>query len=137
MAPGILLAVSPSRFLKPATAMKNRLQRVNEVLKRELSEIIAREVSFEPKVLVTIPAVQITSDLRHCSVFVSVIGEEYQKNDVIAELEEHRSTLQRELAKRVVIKYTPQLHFKLDDSIERGSRVLGIIQDLDEPPSEA
>ena len=117
--------------------MKNRLQRVNEVLKRELSEIIAREVSFEPKVLVTILAVQITSDLRHCSVFVSVIGEEYQKNDVIAELEEHRSTLQRELAKRVVIKYTPQLHFKLDDSIERGSRVLGIIQDLDEPPSEA
>ena len=121
----------------PATVMKNRLQRVNEVLKRELSEIVAREVNFEPKVLVTIPAVQITSDLRHCSVFVSVIGEEYQKNDVIAELEEHRSTLQRELAKRVVIKYTPQLHFKLDDSIERGSRVLGIIQDLDEPASEA
>jgi ribosome-binding factor A len=117
--------------------MKNRLQRVNEVLKRELSEIVAREANFGPEVLVTITAVQITSDLRHCSVFVSVIGQEYQKNDVITELEEHRSTLQRELAKRVVIKYTPQLHFKLDDSIERGSRVLGIIQDLDEPASEA
>jgi ribosome-binding factor A len=55
---------------------------------------------------------------------------------VIAELEEHRTALQRELSKRVVLKYTPHLHFKLDNSIERGNRVLEIIQDLDEPPRD-
>jgi ribosome-binding factor A len=44
--------------------------------------------------------------------------------------------LQRELAKRVVLKYTPHLHFKLDDSIERGSRVLEIMQDLELPPDD-
>jgi ribosome-binding factor A len=117
--------------------MKHRLERVNEVVKRELSELITRELSFGPAVLVTIPAVDISPDLKNCNVYVSVIGAEYQKSDVIAELEEHRTTLQRELSKRVVLKYTPHLHFKLDNSIERGSRVLEIIQDLEEPTGEA
>jgi ribosome-binding factor A len=116
--------------------MKHRLQRVNEVVKRELSELVSRELNFGQEVLVTIPAVDISPDLKRCTVYVSVIGANYQKTDVIAELEEHRINLQRELAKRVVLKYTPHLHFKLDNSIERGSRVLEIIQDLDEPPGE-
>jgi ribosome-binding factor A len=117
--------------------MKHRLQRVNEVVKRELSELISRELNFESEVLVTIPAVDISPDLKNCNVYVSVIGASYQKSDVITELEEeHRITLQRELSKRVVLKYTPHLHFKLDNSIERGNRVLEIIQDLDEPPRD-
>jgi ribosome-binding factor A len=48
-------------------------------------------------------------------------------------LEEQRGTLQRELAKRVVLKYTPHLNFKMDDSIERGTRVLEIMRDLEKP----
>jgi ribosome-binding factor A len=116
--------------------MKHRLERVNEVVKRELSELISRELNFGSEVLVTIPAVDISPDLKNCTVYVSVIGVNYQKSDVIAELEEHRKALQRELSKRVVLKYTPHLHFKLDNSIERGNRVLEIIQDLDEPPRE-
>ena len=116
--------------------MKHRLERVNEVVKRELSELISRELNFEPAVLVTIPAVEISPNLKQCNVYVSVIGASYQKSDVITELQEHRKTLQRELSKRVVLKYTPHLNFKLDDSIERGSRVLEIIQDIDEPPRE-
>jgi ribosome-binding factor A len=116
--------------------MKHRLERVNEVVKRELSELILRDLNFEPEVLVTITAVDISPDLKRCNVYVSVIGASYQKSDAIAELEEHRASLQRELSKRVVLKYTPHLHFKLDNSIERGSRVIEIIQDLDEPPRE-
>src|SRR5258707_4851819 len=116
--------------------MKHRLERVIEVVNRELSELILRDLNFEPAVLVTITAVDISPDLKQCHVYVSVIGASYQKSDVIAELEEHRTSLQRELSKRVVLKYTPHLHFKLDNSIERGSRVLEIIQDLEEPPRE-
>ncbi|MGA8657792.1 MAG: 30S ribosome-binding factor RbfA [Chthoniobacterales bacterium] len=112
--------------------MKHRLERVNEVLKRELSETVSREINFSPQVLVTIHAVEITSDLRQCQVFVSVIGKDDQKAKAISELTERRIDLQRELAKRVVLKYTPHLYFTLDDSIERGNRVLKIIQDLDE-----
>ena len=113
--------------------MKHRLERVNEVIKRELSEIISREINFSAQTLVTIHAVDVTPDLRQCHVFVSVIGKTDQKPRVLAELEEHRGMLQRELAKRVVLKYTPHLNFKLDKSIERGSRVLEIMQDLEKP----
>jgi ribosome-binding factor A len=116
--------------------MKHRLERVNEVLKRELSEIVSRDINFAAQVLVTIPAVTVSPDLRQCHVFVSVIGQETQKARVLEQLEEHRTTMQRELSKRVILKYTPHLYFKLDDSIERGSRVLKIIQDLDEPPAK-
>ena len=116
--------------------MKHRLERVNEVIKRELSEIISREVNFGAQTLVTVHAVDITADLRQCHVFVSVIGKPDQKSRVLAELEGHRGTLQRELAKRVVLKYTPHLNFKIDDSIERGSRVLEIMQDLETASDE-
>ncbi len=111
--------------------MKHRLQRVNEVVKRELSELIAREVNFSPKVLVTIHAVEIAADLRQGQVFVSVIGDPAEKTQALALLEQHRIELQRALVKRVVLKYTPHLYFRLDASIERGARVLDIIQDLD------
>ena len=113
--------------------MKHRLERVNEVIKRELSEIVSREIHFSAQILVTIHAVAISPDLRQCQVYVSVIGKPEQKSQVLADLEERRASLQRELSRRVVLKYTPHLYFKLDDSIERGSRVLEIMQDLDIP----
>lgn len=116
--------------------MKHRLERVNEVLKRELSELIVRELNLSSQILVTIPAVEISPDLRQCQVFVSVIGGDDEKATVLEELQNHRNSLQRELSKRVVLKYTPHLNFKLDDSIERGSRVIEIMQDLEEPKSD-
>jgi ribosome-binding factor A len=113
--------------------MKRRLVRVNEVIRRELSDIISREINFNAQTLVTVHAVNIAPNLRQCHVFVSVLGKPAQKNRVLTELMGHRSLLQRELAKRVVLKYTPHLKFKLDESIERGSRVLEIMQSLDKP----
>jgi ribosome-binding factor A len=112
--------------------MKHRLERVNEVVKRELSELINREINFSSQVLVTITAVDIAPNLRQCTVFVSVVGKQEQKSHVLDALENHRIMLQRELSKRVILKYTPHLNFKLDESVERGNRVLNIIQDLDE-----
>jgi ribosome-binding factor A len=108
--------------------MKHRLLRVNEVLKRELSAMIAREIAFE-KELVTINQVDTTSDLKNAHVFVSVLGANGAK--VIEKLEAHRKTLQGELAKHVVLKYTPHLVFHLDDSIARGTRVIEILQEIE------
>src|SRR5436190_1451441 len=100
--------------------MKHRLLRVNELVKRELSGIIAREISFEGA-LVTVNQVDVTPDLKHAHAYVSVLGGTDSSADVMAKLEAHRVTLQTELAKHVVLKYTPQLVFHLDDSIERGA----------------
>ena len=108
--------------------MKHRLLRVSEVLKRELSGLIAREMNFEQG-LVSINQVDITSDLKNAHVFVSVLGT--TGASVINQLEAHRAALQSALAKQVVLKYTPHLVFHLDDSIERGTRVIEIMQEID------
>lgn len=113
--------------------MKHRLLRVNELLKRELSGLIAREITFESG-LISINHVDVTSDLKNAHVFVSVLGA--SGSSVIEELEAHRPALQANLARNVVLKYTPHLVFHLDDSIERGARVIEIMQEIETPPRE-
>jgi ribosome-binding factor A len=109
--------------------MKHRMLRVNEVVKRELSGIIAREISFEGA-LVSINHVNVTSDLKNAHVFVSVLGSE-KPETVMKKLEEHRAAFQSELARRVTMKFTPHLVFHLDESIARGSRIVEILQQID------
>ena len=109
--------------------MKHRMLRVNEVVKRELSGILAREISFEGA-LVTINHVEVTSDLKSAHVFFSVLGSASSET-VMNKLEEHRPAFQSELARRVTMKFTPHLLFHLDESVARGSRVVEILQQID------
>ena len=103
--------------------------RINEVVKRELSGIIAREINFEGT-LVSINQVDVTSDLKNAHVFVSILGTEPAES-VMSKLASHRAALQAELARHVTMKYTPHLIFHLDNSIERGTRVIKIMQEME------
>ena len=114
--------------------MKHRQLRVNELVKRELSSIVAREINFEG-VLVSVNAVDVTPDLKNAHVFVSILGSANGAS-VIDKLEAHRPILQAELSRHVVLKFTPHLIFHIDDSIERGARVLEILQDLEKNRDE-
>ncbi len=109
--------------------------RVNEVVRRELSTIIARDLAFED-VLVTINQVDVTPDLKNGHVFVSVLGKG-SRGAVIEKLEKERTHLQSEMAKKVVLKFTPHLVFHLDNSTARGARVIEILEEIapveDEP----
>ena len=109
--------------------MKHRQLRVNELVKRELSSIIAREINFEGA-LVSINAVDVSPDLKSAHVFVSTLGTN-NRDSVIDKLEAHRPALQAELSRHVVLKYTPHLIFHLDESIKRGARVLDILDKLE------
>ena len=109
--------------------MKHRQLRVNELVKRELSGIIAREINFEGA-LVSINAVDVSNDLKNAHVFVSTLGAA-NGGSVIDKLEAHRTALQAELSRRVVLKYTPHLIFHHDESIKRGARVIEILDDID------
>jgi ribosome-binding factor A len=113
--------------------MKHRLLRVNEVVKRELSTIITREMTFDD-LLVTVNHVNVTPDLRSAHVFVSVLGKG-SAIGVIQKLEANRVVLQAEMTKNVVLKYTPHLVFHLDESIERGARVFQILEEI-QPPAD-
>ena len=114
---------------------KHRLERVNELIQRELGEIINREIPF-PDALLTIHQVDVTPDLKHAHVYVSFIGNEKASKTSISKLAGARSHLQYLLSKRVILKYTPQIHFKLDESVVRGTRVINIMSELDLLPQK-
>jgi ribosome-binding factor A len=109
--------------------MTHRLQRVNGAIARELGALIQREIEF-PVPLVTVHAVDVTPDLKQAHVFISAMAEGAVREEILSILEKKRPLLQSALAKRVILKNTPHLHFRFDESIERGSRVLGILDEL-------
>ena len=115
--------------------MKHRLERVNELIRRELGDLLTREVTFEAA-LVTVQQVDITPDLKHAHVFISIIGTEEQAKASMAKLHDKRIQLQHLLSRRVILKNTPQLHFKLDDTIVRGDRVINLLEQIEIPPDE-
>lgn len=100
-----------------------------EVLKRELGMIIRRELEFE-NTLVTVSGVDITPDLKQAHVFISALGSPAGRRKAMESLEEHRVMFQTELSRRVHIKHTPHLHFRLDEAIERGSRIITLMDEL-------
>lgn len=116
-----------------------RLERVRELLKREIGEIIRREVPVEQAGLITVNDVHVSSDLHSATVYVGVLGNASQQKNALAELEKHRKRIQGLVGKAVILKYTPQLRFLIDQSIEQGNKVLKIIDELEHatPPDEA
>ncbi len=115
--------------------MKHRLQRANELIRRELGAIIQREIIFDDSPLVTVHQASVTPDLRTAHIYVGAVGPVVCPSSIIAQLEEHRTFLQAEMSKRVILKYTPRLYFHFDESIQRGTRVIGILESLELPDS--
>jgi len=112
--------------------MSNRIARVNELLKREISAVVEKSFEF-PDQLVTVHDVDTSADLKSARVFVGVLGAERPGPSVVDRLNAKAGFIQNAVVKRVVLRYTPQLDFRLDESIERGVRVLNILDELDVP----
>lgn len=108
-----------------------RRQRVRELLKRELGEIIRRTIPLEEGGMITVNDVQLTGDLQAATVFVSIIGTDEQKKNGGKLLQGQTRLIQSLLGKNVVLRYTPHLRFEVDDSIAQGQRVLQIIDELE------
>ena len=117
----------------------NRIQRLNVLLQRELGEVF--EVYIRPQVpgaLVTVTGVEVAPNLRTANVFVSVYGAKGSQAKAMEALQLKRHLIQADVARRVIMKYTPVLTFRLDDTAERADRVEKILQELnlpEEPPA--
>ena len=109
--------------------MSQRILRVRELLKREIGSLISQDYGFNA--LVTVNDVDVTPDLRNGHVFIGVIGSDQEKVKIVKTLNRERGMIQKKISKRVVMKFTPKLHFKSDKSIERGVRTLNVIDSLD------
>src|SRR5215470_2207087 len=108
-----------------------RLQRVRELLKREIGEVIRREFPVDEAGLVSVNDVDVAGDLHSAIVFISILGNAEQQKRGLSLLTRHRKRIQGLVARSVVLKYTPTLKFIIDDSVARGNRVLDIIQELE------
>lgn len=109
-----------------------RIQRVRELLKREIGEAVRREFHVSDAGLITVNDVDVAGDLKSAVVFVSILGNPEQQKRGFQLLSEHRARIQSLVARSIILKYTPTLKFILDDSIVRGNRVLQIIDELDQ-----
>ena len=111
--------------------MPRRIDRVNELLRSEISHLLAREIK-DPRVagVISVTEVIASSDLRSARVYVSVMGRAADRHLALEGIRSAASFLRRELRDRVNLKHTPHLTFQLDDSIEEGDRVLRLMDGL-------
>lgn len=110
--------------------MTRRTERLQEFIKEQVSEIILQHVR-DPRIgFVSITDVEVSADLRHAKIFVSVLGDEEAKKASMAGLDSALKFIRGELGRRLQMRYTPEIMFRLDTSIERGSRVVSLIRDV-------
>ena len=111
--------------------MTQRTNRIDELLRQEIGSIITREVA-DPRIgFATITKVETTADLRHAKVWVSVIGQQKERAATISALGRAMPYVRRELGRTLRLKRIPDLHVELDDTAERGTRVLHLLDELE------
>ncbi|MBS3904585.1 MAG: 30S ribosome-binding factor RbfA [Simkania sp.] len=112
---------------------KNRVDRLNSLLKEVISEVVIKEVR-NPKVapFVTVTNVEISPDLQHAKVSISVIGSDQQKSDTITALQSAAGFIAIHASKKVVLRYFPALSFKLDTSVDEHLRIDTILNKIHE-----
>ena len=118
----------------------DRITRLNSLLQRELGLLFESHIRPAlPGALITVTGVELASNLRNANVFVSVYGAAGSGQRVLELLKSRRHLLQAGIARQVVMKYTPVLNFKLDDTAARADRVMNILKELNLPdePAEA
>jgi ribosome-binding factor A len=112
--------------------MTPRTDRIDELLRQEIGTLLAKEVA-DPRIgFATITDVETAPDLRHAKVWVSVIGQKAERSETLAALQQAMGFVRRELGHRLRLKRIPELHVHLDDTAERGTRVLKLITELEQ-----
>jgi len=108
--------------------MTHRVEQVYKLLRREISDLLQRQIK-DPRLgsFVAITDVSTSHDLRHAKAFVSCIGDKKEKQEILSVLAGASGFFRKELAKRLKLRRIPELSFHWDDSIERGVRLLELI----------
>jgi ribosome-binding factor A len=115
--------------------VSNRTIRVNELLQREISDILRKRFQTEA-VILTISEVRVSPDLRDARVFVSVVGTDEVAEQKLRWLRSKSAEIREELSKRIVLKYLPKLKYQFDTAAVRGSRILMMLDQMDPLPPE-
>ena len=113
--------------------MNDRIARVNELLKREIADVIEKYSLNEGGVLVSVTRVHASESLRNATVYISIFGANEEKSEsIIKQLYKLKPEIQQQVSRHVILKYTPVLQFVRDTNLEDGDRVLALIRELEE-----
>ena len=107
-----------------------RTVRVAEVLRKELSACMSLSLDLEG-LLITISSVELPPDMKQAYIYVSTLNPEVEQEVALKLLNRNRSAWQSIIGRRLGLQFTPQLHFRFDDAIERGDRVMQILTQLE------
>lgn len=112
-----------------------RVARIREEIKKEASEIIRK--LKDPRVgFVTVTDVEVTGDLRHARIYVSVLGDAESKDETMNALAKATGFIRTEIGSRIRLRHTPEIQFAFDDSMERGARIFELLRQVDQVSDE-
>src|ERR1044072_7152670 len=112
--------------------MSNRTVRVNELVQRELSDMLRKRYQSEA-VAITISEVRVSPDLRDARVFVSIVGDEETTEEKLRWLRSKAPEIRAEMARRIVLKYLPKFEYVLDKSALRNARIMQVLDEIEHP----
>ncbi len=116
--------------------MSLRANRVGEQMKKELTDIIGRKLK-DPRIgFVTVTDVRVTGDLQQATVYVSVLGNEEQKENTLIGLAKAKGFIRSEIGKRIRLRITPEITFEWDSSVDYGNRIENLIHQIHNEQNE-
>lgn len=109
---------------------KERINKINEEIRRELSSVLREVKDTRIPMMTSIVAVNVTNDLSYAKVYVSVMGDDEAQKKALQGLKSAAGFMRREIGRKMTIRYTPELIFELDRSIEHGAYINEVINSL-------
>jgi len=114
----------------------HRSNRVAEEIKKEMTQILRSEFK-DPRIgFITVTGAEVTPDIRYAKIFVSVMGDDESKVQSMQALEKAKGFVRTELGKRIRLRYTPEISFKIDSSIEYGARIMKLLNEVKETEND-
>jgi len=119
-------------------AQGRRVERVAALIRKEVSELMINGIRDERvhQGMVSITEVEVSGDLQHCKIFVSIFGDQFSQPQVMEGLQAASGYLRGELGRRLQMRRAPEVVFQLDRGIEKGTSVLGLLNKLKDERKE-
>jgi ribosome-binding factor A len=110
----------------------NRPVKVAEAVKREMGLLLLRDIkdSRVKNHLTSVTEVEVTNDLRHVTIYISILGDKEQKDNVMKGLESAKGFIRSEIGKRINLRFVPEMHLRLDESLDKGDRLLSLMNKI-------
>jgi len=114
----------------------HRAHRLAEEIKREIAQILQEEIKDPGIGFASITQVEVSNDLRHAKIHVSVLGAEEERQKTLAALQRASGFIRSEISRRIRLRYAPELSFKMDSSIEHGARIAALLNKVRKEEAE-